>query len=143
MSSTMVYCAGCGAQIHESAKACPNCGFARGASAATADAIPDGVKGWSWGAFLLNWIWGIGNSVWIALLCLVPYVGLIMAIVLGVKGREWAWKAKKWDSLEHFNRVQRSWSKWGVIVCLIGFVVGIVVAIAMPAIIMAIAGHGN
>ena len=35
--------------------------------------IPDGVKGWSWGAFLLNWIWAIGNSTWIGLLCLIPF----------------------------------------------------------------------
>lgn len=23
--------------------------------------LPEGVKGWSWGAFFLNWIWAIGN----------------------------------------------------------------------------------
>ena len=34
--------------------------------------IPPGVAGWSWGAFLLNWIWAIGNRTWIGLLALVP-----------------------------------------------------------------------
>lgn len=28
--------------------------------------IPPEIRGWSWGAFLLNWIWGIGNSVFVA-----------------------------------------------------------------------------
>ena len=57
--------------------------------------LPEGVKGWSWGAFFLNWIWAIGNKTWIGLLVLVPYVGLIVAVILGFKGREWAWKNKK------------------------------------------------
>ena len=67
------------------------------------DTFPDGAKGWSWGGFLLNWIWAIGNKTWIGLLAFVPYIGLIVSIYLGIKGRELAWKNKKWDSLEHFN----------------------------------------
>jgi len=74
--------------------------------------IPEGVKGWSWGAFLLNWIWAIGNKTYIGLLCFVPYVGSVVAIWLGVKGRELAWQNKRWESLEHFNQVQRRWSMW-------------------------------
>ena len=68
--------------------------------------IPREIGGWNWGAFLLNWIWAIGNSVWIGLLALVPYAGFVMAIVLGVKGNEWAWRYKRWDSVEHFRRTQ-------------------------------------
>ncbi len=94
---------------------------------------PSGVKGWSWGAFLLNWIWSIGNKTWIGLLCLVPYVGFLFAIYLGVKGRELAWRNKRWDSLEHFNRVQRSWSKWALILVLGAIALGIVAAIVLPA----------
>ena len=95
--------------------------------------IPEGIKGWSWGAFLLNWIWSIFNKTWLGLLALIPYVGFIMAIYLGIKGRELAWRNKRWDSLEHFKRVQRSWSKWGLIVLLIPAVIGIVAAILIPA----------
>lgn len=76
--------------------------------------IPEEIRGWNWGAFFLNWIWGIGNSVWIALLALIPYAGFIMAIVLGIKGSEWAWQKKKWDSVEHFKRTQSTWAKWGI-----------------------------
>ena len=95
--------------------------------------VPDEVKGWSWGAFFLNWIWAVGNKTWIGLLCLAPYVGVVMTIVLGFKGREWAWKNKRWDSIAHFNEVQRRWSFWGV--ALIGGVMmlGILAAIAIPA----------
>ena len=50
--------------------------------------VPSEVKGWNWGAFLLNWIWSIGNNTWIGLLSLIPYAGIVMVIVLGIKGNE-------------------------------------------------------
>jgi hypothetical protein len=95
--------------------------------------VPEGVKGWSWGAFLLNWIWAVFNKTWIGLLCFVPYIGLIFSIYLGIKGRELAWKNKRWESLEHFNRVQGKWSFWAVVLVLGAVVVGILAAIALPA----------
>ena len=67
---------------------------------------PEGIKGWSWGAFFWNWIWSIFNRTWIGLLALIPYVGIVVAIYLGVKGRELAWRNRRWDSVEHFNKVQ-------------------------------------
>jgi len=94
--------------------------------------VPEEVKGWSWGAFFLNWIWAIGNQTWIGLLALVPYLGFIVAIILGVKGREWAWQNKRWDSIEHFNRVQRRWSIWGTCLLIIPMI-GIMAAVAIPA----------
>jgi Tfp pilus assembly major pilin PilA len=94
--------------------------------------VPPEASGWSWGAFSLNWIWAIGNRTWIGLLALVPYLGFIVAIILGVKGREWAWQNKRWDSIEHFNRVQRRWSIWGACLLLIP-VLGIMAAVAIPA----------
>ncbi len=93
---------------------------------------PEGVAGWSWGAFLLSWIWAIGNSTWIGLLALLPYVGFIMAIYLGIKGREHAWRNKRWQSLEHFNRVQRSWSIWGLVLIVGVAGIGILAAILIP-----------
>lgn len=94
--------------------------------------LPPEVQGWSWGAFFLNWIWAIGNSTWIGLLALVPYLGFVMAIVLGVKGREWAWQNKRWDDIEHFNRVQRRWSIWGACLVIIP-VTGMIAAMIIPA----------
>ena len=105
--------------------------------------VPDEIKGWNWGAFFLGWIWGIGNKVWIALLTLLLLVSFIpityimfdviempygtegptlilygsfyfiVSIVLGIKGNEWAWTNKKWDSIEHFKRTQRTWGMVG------------------------------
>lgn len=94
------------------------------------DDIPPGIKGWSWGAFLWNWIWAIFNNTWIGLLALIPGVNLVMIFVLGAKGREWAWKNKKWDSVEHFNRVQRKWSLWGIWLVVIGLVLALLVFLA-------------
>lgn len=78
--------------------------------------IPDELKRWNWGAFLLNWIWGIGNNTFIALLTFIPVLGiLVMPFVLGAKGNEWAWRNRRWDSIEHFKRVQRRWSVAGFV----------------------------
>ena len=78
--------------------------------------IPAEIDRWNWGAFMLNWIWGIGNNTFIALLMFVPFVNFIMLFILGAKGSKWAWKNKKWESIEEFKAVQRKWAKWGVIV---------------------------
>ncbi len=82
--------------------------------------IPAGVDRWNWGAFLLNWIWGIGNNVFIALLMFVPLVNFVMVFVLGAKGSVWAWQNKRWESVEHFKATQRKWALWGVGVWLAG-----------------------
>src|SRR4030042_369667 len=68
--------------------------------------IPEAIRGWNWGAFLMNWIWGIGNKVWIALLCFIPFVNWVMPFVLGAKGNKGAWQNKTWNSIEHFKKTQ-------------------------------------
>lgn len=142
-----MFCSHCGAQMAPDAAYCSVCGKAAGTSPVNLDkpsapapqtdggipdGIPEGVKGWSWGAFLLNWIWAIGNRSWIGLLAMVPYVGWIMAFWLGFKGREMAWKNKQWDSLEHFNRVQRKWSQWGIGITIAAIVLGVLAAMLAP-----------
>lgn len=93
---------------------------------------PEGVKGWSWGAFCLNWIWACFNKSYIGLLAFIPYIGFFVAIYLGIKGREMAWRNKRWGNIEHFNRVQKRWSVWGLALMLIPLI-GILAAIALPA----------
>jgi hypothetical protein len=88
--------------------------------------VPEEIKGWNWGAFFLNWIWSVGNQVWIGLLALIPCVSLIMAIVLGIKGSEWAWQNKKWESVEQFQKVQKTWAMWGLIIFIASFIIGLV-----------------
>lgn len=78
--------------------------------------IPPEIDRWNWGAFLLNWIWGIGNNTFIALLTLIPLVGFVMPFVLGAKGSAWAWRNGRWSSVEHFRRVQRLWAIWGTVI---------------------------
>lgn len=81
--------------------------------------VPKEVKGWNWGAFLLTWIWGIGNNVRQALIVLIPLAGFIMAIVLE---SEPAWLGR-----------QRTWGMSGevwialfLVMPLIGFIMAIV-----------------
>ena len=139
-------CSHCGAQVAPDAAFCSACGHKTGSDAASAvnldkpspattdtpGGIPDGVKGWSWGAFFLSGFWAIGNRTWIGLLAFVPYLGWLVAIWLGIKGREMAWKNKRWDSLEHFNRVQKRWSQWGVGIMVAAFVLGVLAAFMAP-----------
>lgn len=77
--------------------------------------VPAEIDKWNWGALLLNWIWGIGNRTPIAFLMFVPFVNFAMAFVLGAKGSAWAWRHKRWESVEHFRSVQRKWARWGLL----------------------------
>jgi hypothetical protein len=100
---------------------------------------PPEIVGWNWGAFLLTPFWAIGHQVWIGLLCFVPYVGWVMSIVLGLKGSEWAWQNRRFDSVEQFRDVQRTWMWWGI-----GLNVGITflaLIVFLVAIGMGAAGH--
>jgi len=98
--------------------------------------IPNEIKKWNWGAFFFTYIWGIFNKVYISFIwifCIIPIsntdfnnlttsrfmflfivpciFGFVLSIVLGLKGSEWAWRNKRWKSIEHFKKVQNSWSK--------------------------------
>ncbi len=76
--------------------------------------LPPELRKWNWGAFLLSWIWGIGNSVFIALLTFVPFFGFIMPFVLGAKGNKWAWQKRTWRDVDHFKKTQKTWALCGL-----------------------------
>ena len=84
------------------------------------------AKKWNWGAFFMTWIWGLGNKTYVALLGLIPVVNLVMAFILGAKGNEWAWKNKKWESVDQFTRIQRMWTAFGW-----GFFAGSAIALVL------------
>ena len=69
----------------------------------------DFTKTFNWGAFFGTWIWGLFNksykTLWIFLLGLTP-AGLYYALICGLKGNEWAYKNKKWESDEKFRKSQ-------------------------------------
>jgi hypothetical protein len=94
-----------------------------GVSPAASMGVPSNIDKFNWGAFLLGWIWGIGNSVWIGLICLIPYVGWIMAFVLGFKGNKWAWEAQKDEKTPaQFVESQRKWTIAGVVILVVGII---------------------
>ena len=109
--------------------------------------LPDEFRRWHWGAFLLSWIWGLGNGTYLALLALPAWFmvepvwgrldfpldwiacGAILIVVpvwLGLTGYDLAWRNRSWPSVDEFRRVQRSWSRWGV-----GLVLGSAAAVAL------------
>lgn len=94
--------------------------------------VPDEIQGWNWGAFLLPGLWCLPNHVWIGLIAWadptfiislgIPW--LTMAIILGVKGNEWAWKSRRWRSIAEFKAHQRAWAVVGfaiIILSLLAF----------------------
>jgi hypothetical protein len=91
------------------------------------------AKKWNWGAFFMNWIWGLGNGTYIALLGLIPVINVVMAFVLGAKGSEWAWKNKKWESTDQFNRIQGLWTAFGV-----GLFAGYAISLILVIIVLVI-----
>lgn len=119
-----MYCKHCGKEIVKESKFCPSCGKElsqknENNSGVEEISVPEEIKGWSWGGFLWGWVWAIGNKTWIGLISLVPYAGLIMNIILGIHGREWAWKNKHWDSIEQFKKIQKRWVIWWFILGLL------------------------
>ncbi|MDO8513487.1 MAG: hypothetical protein Q7S37_03215 [bacterium] len=103
-----------------------------GTAPATSTDIPAEIKGWNWGAFFLNWIWAIGNQTWIGLLAFV--LGPIMMVILGLKGNEWAWQNRKFESVEQFKAVQKAWAKWGLIIFILNILLTIGIIAAMVVI---------
>lgn len=76
---------------------------------------------------MLTWLWAIRHRVWIGLLGLVPYLNIVIAIYLGIKGREMAWKKGSWESVDEFNREQRQWTLCGIAVTVLAFLLGLVI----------------
>lgn len=86
------------------------------------DEIPNNIKQWNWGAFWFSWIWGIANKSYLTLLTLIPFFNFIWMFVCGFKGNEWAWKNKKWHSLEAFNNTQKKWAIVGNCIAVLSLV---------------------
>jgi len=108
---------------------------------------PKEVRGWNWGAFLLGWIWAIGNKSWIGvflgLFAWIIYIvatqynsewigwliSIVISVVLALKGSEWAWQNKRWDSVEHFKGTQKKWRNWGMGAFIVSLVIGIIIGL--------------
>ena len=119
-------CPYCGEKIKQAAIKCPHCKswLNQDEPVNRQDRLPKEYKKFNWGAFFLNWIWGIGNKTYITFLYIpasilsffIPFLGLAISIWFGIQGNEWAWKNNNWKSLEDFNNTQRNWAIAGVII---------------------------
>lgn len=114
----------------------------------TTSVVPNELRGgWNWGAFFLTLFWSISHNVligliptgiWlITLLINDPYFNgfsiflqFILYIMMGLKGNEWAWKYRKWDSIQQFRDTQRVWRDWALgilgVAVTIGFGLGLI-----------------
>ncbi|EGT3611426.1 ribonuclease G [Morganella morganii] len=88
--------------------------------------VPQEIKRWNWGAFMMNIIWGFGNKSYLPLLCFIPVFGIIWLFVCGVKGNEWAWKKGDYDSVASFMKVQETWNRAGVVYFIITIIFAII-----------------
>jgi hypothetical protein len=90
--------------------------------------FPQELKRFNWGAFLLNWIWGIMHKQYLTLLyfvaCFIPVIGpLAISIWFGFAGNKWAWESKNWNSIEEFNEAQRSWVRLWFVLATLGLII--------------------
>lgn len=83
----------------------------------------------NWGAFGFSIIWGIFHKQWITLIILPisfitygGYINLLLSIFFGIKGNEWAWNSKKWESPEKFHASQRIWVILLIVFTMIGII---------------------
>ena len=120
----MKICEYCKTEIAQEAIKCPNCGEW------VEDKFPPELNKFNWGAFLLNWIWGIMHRKYVTLLyfvaCIFPIIGpLAISIWFGVMGNRWAWNSQKWESIEHFNSYQQKYVKIWFILFILGLILTI------------------
>ena len=80
-------------------------------------AFPKDINRFNWGAFLMPCVWGPANNTLIPLLSLVimfaPFgfvLNIVFSIYCGIKGNEWAWTNKQWNSIKEFHSVQKKWA---------------------------------
>lgn len=146
MEAGMIVCPKCGASNAAQSSICGSCGGALQATAAPpaapaataagtmqntsgqgASAVaPAEIQGWNWGAFWLTWIWGIGNNTMIALLALIACISPVVAIYMGLKGSELAWRNRRFEGgVAEFKKVQGAWAKWGWILFAVSAAIGI------------------
>jgi len=110
-------------------------------------ALPEELRGWNWGAFLLDFAWGVGNRVWWAAAVIAVWLVVFLTpipaplkfailvgvkVLLGFKGNEWMWRSRQWESPEQFKLVQHMWMNWGVILTIIFVILWVVTTRTVP-----------
>lgn len=82
---------------------------------------PQGIKGWSWAAFLWGFIWAFNYRLWWGILYFVPIINIAVFFAFPLKAREWAWQKNgdKWKGVDEFNEGQRRWVFHGIVIYLV------------------------
>lgn len=78
--------------------------------------LPAELQGLNFGAFAIPIWWSVFNKWYIGILAFIPCVSPIISIILLIKGNEWAWQNRRFESIEQFRQVQSAWAKWGIAV---------------------------
>lgn len=92
---------------------------------------PQELKGFNWGAFALPLFWGISNKVYLALICLIPYIGIIVNIYFGIFGNSYAWKGGRFKTAKECMECQKVWNKWGLTIFIVYMII-IILAVLLP-----------
>lgn len=121
-------CPFCSAEISEDAKKCKFCGEWVTEHENNKNNLPEEIRHFNWGAFLLNWIWGIMHKKYITLVyfpaCLIPVIGpLAVSLWFGFAGNKWVWDSQKGESPDQFNEIQRGWVRLWLILFLAGTII--------------------
>lgn len=117
---------------------------------------PD-LQKWSWGAFVLSWIWGLFNGCWWMIfinigmviftfvLSLIPF-GVLLAMVInfgisiffGMKGTQLAWENRSWNNVQDFEQTQSIWNKVGIVLFILNIVFLCVILLFFSTVLFAI-----
>lgn len=106
----------------------------------TGEEAPESVANkFNWGAFLFNWIWGLKYKKWVLLsilvLTFIPYgfiAGIILCIIAGMKGNQWAWEEIEYKNEEDFHHAQQKWVKAWLILLGISVILGGLIWASLP-----------
>lgn len=120
-------CPFCNAEISSDAKKCKFCGEWVDDNKKN---LPKEIRKFNWGAFLLNWIWGVMHKKYITLLILpasiIPFIGpLALSIWFGIKGNQWVWESKEWEGTDKFNEIQQNWVRLWLVLFLFGTILAL------------------
>jgi hypothetical protein len=121
------------AKVDEQEREKPEASADENTSGTRSARLPQSARGWNTAAFLIGPVWGPVNGVWLGVVGLTVLVipesvltlglritlYLAYGVFLGFRGNEMAWRARRWVSLEQFQKVQQQWMLLALVVNLV------------------------
>lgn len=97
------------------------------------------INKFNWGAFFGTFVWGLFNKTYIALLIIPLFftpAWLFFGLILGIKGNEWGYKNKKYNSIEEFHKSQkRQATFWSILTPLLTVILIAILTVAFSLLI--------